>query len=52
MCIPDWFGSLAEGKHGTTLQLAGEEAKLELLYELPIVFDETAEDMAALSRPK
>lgn len=43
---------VAKGKHGASLQLAGEEAKLELLYELPTVFDETAEDTAALSRPK
>lgn len=52
MCILDWFGSFVKGKHRASLQLAGEEAKLELLYELPIVFDETAEDTATLSRPK
>jgi len=51
MCIPDWFGSVAKGKHGASLQLA-EEAKLKLLYELPIAFEETAEDTAALSKAK
>lgn len=40
MCIPDWFGSFAKGKHGASFQWAGEEAKLGLLYELPIGFDE------------
>lgn len=52
MCILDWLGSVAKGKHGASLQLAEEEAKLKLLYELPIAFEETAEDTAALSKAK
>ena len=51
MCILDWLGSVAKGKHRASLQLA-EEAKLKLLYELPTTFEEAAEDTAVLSKAK
>jgi len=52
MHVLDWLGSVAKGKHGASLQLAEEKAKLKLLYELPIAFEETAEDRAVLSKAK
>lgn len=51
MCILDQFGSVAKGKRGASLQSA-EEAKLKLLYKLPIAFKEAVEDTAALSKAK
>ena len=52
MHVLDWLGSVAKGKHGASLQLAEEKAKLKLLYELPIAFEEAAEDRAVLSKAK
>lgn len=52
MCILDQFGSVAKGKCGASLQSAEEEAKLKLLYKLPIAFEEAVEDTAALSKAK